>query len=144
MGTLNFKFENASRVQSFAKYFWVMKQNFWPEKGCLCTHARLDHFPGNTIDVIISSQTKSTVTNINRGSPKIKQQLIQSKQQNCHLSQLTFDNKIYMAKLNKTCHRDRIARLTKPCPSPKKLKCKNFNILLMPPTPTPMPTPGVV
>ena len=47
--------------------------------------------------------------------------------------------------VNKTCHRDRIARLTAPCPSHKKLKRKNFNILLMPmPTPTPMPTPGVV
>ena len=34
---------------------------------------------------------------------------------------------------------DRIARLTAPCPSHKKLQRKNFNILLMPP-----PTPGVV
>ena len=48
-------------------------------------------------------------------------------------------------KVNKTCHRDRIAHLTAPCPSHKKLKRKNLNILLMPmPAPMPMPTPGVV
>ena len=39
--------------------------------------------------------------------------------------------------VKKTCHRDRIARLTAPCPS-----CKNFNILLtLPPMLKPMPTP---
>ena len=35
-------------------------------------------------------------------------------------------------KTNKTCHRDRIACLSVPCPSHKKLLRKNFNILLMP------------
>ena len=46
---------------------------------------------------------------------------------------------------NKTCHRDRIAHLTVPCPSHKKLLRKNLNILLTPtPPPMPTPTPGVV
>ena len=40
---------------------------------------------------------------------------------------------------NKTCHRDRIARLTAPCPSHKKTLMLNF--LLLPP---PTLTPGVV
>ena len=44
-----------------------------------------------------------------------------------------------------TSHWARIARLTAPCPSHKKLQRKNFNILLTPTSPpTPMPTPGVV
>ena len=45
---------------------------------------------------------------------------------------ILFKGKIFN---NKTCHRDRIACLTAPCPSHKKLFRKNFNILLTP-TPT--------
>ena len=41
--------------------------------------------------------------------------------------------KFTSAKFHKTCHRDRIARVSvSPCPSHKKFKRKNFNILLMP------------
>ena len=40
---------------------------------------------------------------------------------------------------HKTCYRDRIARLSVPCPSHKKLKCKTFNMLL-----TPVLKPGLV
>ena len=34
--------------------------------------------------------------------------------------------------INKTCHRDRTAHLSAPCPSHKKLQRKNFNVLLTP------------
>ena len=41
---------------------------------------------------------------------------------------------------NKNCHKDRIARLTAPCPPHKKRLRKYSNILLTP-TPPPTPTP---
>ena len=52
---------------------------------------------------------------------------------------LTFNINSLSTRDSKTCHRDKIARLTAPCPSHKKLKHKNFNILLTQ-TPPPMPT----
>ena len=62
----------------------------------------------------------------------------------CATIVMTYHKQMYdvvrrLYNLNKTCHRDRTARLTAPCPSHKKTL--TLNLLLTPPPPTPPPTP---